>query len=329
MPLSLNALMRHLRQAPISMDIKGTRQKRLLKNLGYYHGYKGYRFLGISENRIDLTSFDDLVAVSSFDMELKSLIYPEIMFIETALKNYVLEAVLANSHSAVFEDVYARSMTRYREKDSTGKNGSKFYRDELRRRLRARSDINGILYANCGSAAGGDPVIWHFLEQGKAVPIWALFEELTLGQFGNFYLTLGSNVKAAVASDLGLPRSCDGGKILGNMIFVLKDLRNAIAHNRPIFDLRFKRENPGKPVRNCLQFGAGVTNVNFDVITDYIVLMTYLLRRMGRSKTDCKRFANSYLKLVSDKWNGLPGTTAAEVAGTDVRKKIAQLVAAL
>ena len=39
---SLNGLMRHLRNQGI--DIRGTTDKRLLRNSGYFHGYKGYRF---------------------------------------------------------------------------------------------------------------------------------------------------------------------------------------------------------------------------------------------------------------------------------------------
>ena len=39
---SLNVLMRHLRNQGI--DIRGTTDKRLLRNSGYFHGYKGYRF---------------------------------------------------------------------------------------------------------------------------------------------------------------------------------------------------------------------------------------------------------------------------------------------
>ena len=35
--------MRHLRNQDI--DISGTTDKRLLRNSGYFHGYKGYRFL--------------------------------------------------------------------------------------------------------------------------------------------------------------------------------------------------------------------------------------------------------------------------------------------
>lgn len=45
--------MKHLRDSGI--DINGSSQKRRLKNIGYYHGYKGYRFAGTASNRLPLT----------------------------------------------------------------------------------------------------------------------------------------------------------------------------------------------------------------------------------------------------------------------------------
>ena len=47
---SLNGLMRHLRNQGI--DIRGTTDKRLLRNSGYFHGYKGYRFFKQPTNRL-------------------------------------------------------------------------------------------------------------------------------------------------------------------------------------------------------------------------------------------------------------------------------------
>ena len=39
LPKTLNSLMKHLRDGGIAID--GSAQKRRLKNIGYYHGYKG------------------------------------------------------------------------------------------------------------------------------------------------------------------------------------------------------------------------------------------------------------------------------------------------
>ena len=62
--------------------------KKRIEEPGYYHGYKGYRFAGIAKNRLHLQSFEQISSLNSFDMALKSLIYPRIIAVETALKNY-------------------------------------------------------------------------------------------------------------------------------------------------------------------------------------------------------------------------------------------------
>ncbi len=90
--------MKHLRDSDIS--IGGSSQKRKLKNIGHYHGYKGYRFAHKASNRLPITDFSQVAALYDFDTHLKALFYPRVMSIETGLKNYTLEAVLTDSDSA-------------------------------------------------------------------------------------------------------------------------------------------------------------------------------------------------------------------------------------
>lgn len=94
---TLDELMQHLCNNGIACS--GELQKRELKNLGYYHGYKGCRFAGIAKNRLHLQSFEQISSLNSFDMALKSSIYPRIIAVETALKNYTLEEVLQDAES--------------------------------------------------------------------------------------------------------------------------------------------------------------------------------------------------------------------------------------
>lgn len=88
--LTINQLMRYLRSKH-HITIKSS-QSQTLRNMGYYHGFKGYRFIRTPNQRIAFTSFDEVSALNSFDMKLKALFYPKVMFIETALKSYVIEA---------------------------------------------------------------------------------------------------------------------------------------------------------------------------------------------------------------------------------------------
>ena len=48
-PKSVNALMAHMRDEK-NIEIKGSSQKRKLRNMGYFHGYKGYRYCNSPDN---------------------------------------------------------------------------------------------------------------------------------------------------------------------------------------------------------------------------------------------------------------------------------------
>ena len=98
--LTINQLMRYLRSKH-HITVKSN-QSQALRNMGYYHGFKGYRFIRTPNQRIAFSSFDEVSALNSFDMKLKALFYPKVMFIETALKSYVIEATLKDSHSIRF-----------------------------------------------------------------------------------------------------------------------------------------------------------------------------------------------------------------------------------
>ena len=74
-------------------------QERDLRNIGYQHGYKGYRFIRDSANKIAFTDLKEITTLNKFDLDLKSLIYPKIMYIETALKSYFIESLLDDAKS--------------------------------------------------------------------------------------------------------------------------------------------------------------------------------------------------------------------------------------
>lgn len=90
--LSIHQLMKYLRKKH-NINIKSS-QTQALRNIGYYHGFKGYRFIREDTVRINYNSFDEVIALNKYDMQLKTILYPKVMFIENALKSYVIEALL-------------------------------------------------------------------------------------------------------------------------------------------------------------------------------------------------------------------------------------------
>ena len=100
-PKSINALMVYMRDVK-GVKVSGSGDKKKLRYMGYFHGYKGYRYHNNPTNTYTFDSFDEVQAIYDFDMALKTIFYPEIMFLETALKNYVLEVVLKETKSNTF-----------------------------------------------------------------------------------------------------------------------------------------------------------------------------------------------------------------------------------
>lgn len=64
---SINALMKHLRKNAV--HITGSKGKNDLRNIGYYHGYKGYRFYNEAANKIPYTDFVQVKVIYDFDMK--------------------------------------------------------------------------------------------------------------------------------------------------------------------------------------------------------------------------------------------------------------------
>ena len=89
--------------------------------MGYYHGYKGYRYINTPSNKVPYTEFEELVSVYDFDAQLKSLFYPYVMFIETALKNYVLDILVTSTNSENFIVIYNQLLDNYKMFSVTGK----------------------------------------------------------------------------------------------------------------------------------------------------------------------------------------------------------------
>jgi len=312
-PSTLNSLMKHLRDDD-GVHISGSTQKRRLKNIGYYHSYKGYRFVGKAVNKLPITDFAQITALYDFDMQVKTLFYPRIISIETALKNYTLEAVLKDAKSERFEVIWQKCLTNY--KSNPSKSGK--YSTAWEKRQRLRSNIDGIILRTHKEK----DVIRHFRDADKSIPIWAIFEVITLGEFGTFYGCLDKRVKSLIVSDIGMPTNLDSEGLLGDVIFVLKDLRNAIAHNGVVLDVRFKSGKINTGVGNLIEVQMGIKQVDFSDITDYVVLLIYLMKKMQFTKTECRQFINGYVGIVERYRSELPTTIYTQFIRTSTRNKL-------
>lgn len=304
--------MKHLRDQGIS--IGGSGQKRKLKNIGYYHGYKGFRFVGDSSKRLPINDFSQIASLHAMDMQIKTLFYPYIMTIETALKNYTLEAVLSYTKSEDFDDIYKNCLTAYRGyHPNTGD-----YKKSWANRLRLRQTVDGLIFREQDKK----PFFKHFRDRGRTIPIWAIFEAMTLGEFGNFYACLDRPIKSAIVADLGMPAQFDSEALLLSIIFSLKDLRNAIAHNAIVSDVRFKTGGISKNIGKLLKSEAGIDSINFSDITDYVILVVYLLGLLKLPKTDRKRLVSGYEGILLRYKKELPRGIYGHFVRTEAQDKL-------
>lgn len=287
-------LMRHLRANGI--DISGSRQKRLLINSGYFHGYKGYRFYKNASHRLPFTSFDEIYTTIDFDTKLKSLFYGKIMFIETTLKNVVLDTIMNEINSNSIHAMYDKVVSSYKNSplDTSEETKKKLQKNKLNLQVSIQSAI---------SRAYGkeNPKITHFYNNinYSEVPIWALFEILTMGDFGYLLSCLTYDMREKISRKIGINLASDTNcKLIYKYVYAFKDLRNAIAHNDVIYDTRFKKIDPTKSMKQCLKLDIGLPYINFKTLGDYVILICYFLKLFKLPKSEIKAFIRDFQKIT-------------------------------
>ena len=330
-PKTTDALMRHLRDQK-GIAISGSVQKRKLMNMGYYHGYKGYRYIGKATNSIAYSCFDELVAIYEFDAQLKALFYPAVMQIETAVKNYVLDSVVCAVQSDSFIDVYNKLLDNYKMYSTAGKS----YKDDkqrskaeegFKRELKRRLDLRNRIYkVQTDAFNNSNKIAVHYLEKDSNLPIWATFELLSLGEFGHFVSCLNKRCRADISRRLGVRPSDDTHALMPQrLIYATKDLRNAIAHNDVVFDARFRSGSIDRQVCNAISNATGVVGLQFDTITDYLVLIVYQLKLLGISKPEIRKIVSGFEENAEKLRKAIPISVYSKIIHTDKNTKVAAL----
>lgn len=293
---STDALMRHLRENGIA--ISGSSQKQQLINTGYFHGYKGYRFFISSTNQLPFTSYNEINATIQYDTKLKSLLYGKMMFIETALKNIALNTIMTEIGSSSIYDMYEQAVNSYKNAPASTSN------DIKKKYQNNKLNLQGSIQNSIAAAYRKDNhKITHFYNNinYNEVPLWAIFEILTMGDFGYLLSCLTIDMREKISRAIGINLSCDTYReLLYKYVYALKDLRNAIAHNDVVYDTRFRKIDPSRPMKQCLILEMGLPYINFKTIGDYIILICYYLKLLKASKTEIKALIREFEKITTE-----------------------------
>lgn len=319
--LTTNGLMRHLRSSGIQID--GSYQKRQLVNYGYYHGYKGFRFFSSRSNTIPFNDYKQVIAVVNYDSKIKALFYQHLMFIETALKNVTLEIILQVANSHELNLISNKLIPGYvgAPVGSTQEQKSKMQRKKLALQNKIRSSL---LHAY----EKENKIVTHFYNNinYSDVPIWAIFEILTLGEFGTFVSCLNQDTRKRISQYIELDLSGDTNiTLLHQIIYIIKDLRNAVAHNDIVFDTRFRKSNITRPIQVCLTHEVGINYANFKSLADYVVLISYMLKKFKVPKYEIQSLISSFEKCLKDLQKDVPNNIYTMIVHPDTTKKINDL----
>lgn len=256
--------------------------------------------------------------MNEFDMSLKTMFYPQIMFIETAIKNYTLEIILKEISTDSSNDIFSNLLTHY----NSFSHGSRDYKAELKKRLDLRNKIYSILARNYKNKL----VIQHFYHQDKNVPIWAIFEVITLGEFGTFISCLNQSTRKLISKSLGINQGYDtSSQLPQSIIYILKDLRNAVAHNDSVFDTRFNTSKVNSTLSAFLSNDCGIANINFRTITDYVILICFILKQLDVSRNEINKMISTFINITEPLRAKIPFSMYSQIIHTDTSTKLRQL----
>jgi abortive infection bacteriophage resistance protein len=264
-PKPIAELIEHLKKTK-GIQVRSEHVRQMI-NYGYYHAYKGYRFFKRPGNLIPYQNFEELIAVIDYDNALKTAFYPVIMFLETALKNIVVANIVEGVQSADIKQVY-------RERMCDDPNNEVL----TRQRAHLRDKVQNIVATRY---AQNNSIIAHFRERGEEIPVWAIFEVLSLGDFAMFCSCLNRYSRVQILRELRMVLDEDtDAQLLTHILFALKDLRNAIAHNNVIFDTRFKEREEHENIGIWIERVTKIKGVDFESVFDYFILITVILHRI-------------------------------------------------
>ncbi len=315
-PQTINGLMRHLRNK-CNVNIQGSQQKQQLVCYGYYHGYKGYRFFQKSNNPIPYTDFKEVVDVIEFDNNMKAALYPCLMFLETAIKNVVCNESVNGLKQNTFDYIYKERMT-----DNLGDAQTQLNRLNLRNSIYSKLSSR---YRD--EQKNPNQMVRHFYNRGEDTPIWVVFELLYLSDLANFTACLNKPVREKILSQINmLDTALDTNReLLPAALYTIKALRNAVAHNSIIFDARFKDRNINRVLRDWIEKEVSVHNITLYSLTDYIIIVCTLLKKLDFSDVRAKNLIKTYKKEINALQASLPPSIYNQIIQGNTFAKITAL----
>ena len=207
--------------------------KRVLNSLSYYTIINGYKnsFLSVqgTDNFIIGTKFDDLYTLHLLDVNLNSIIFKNILYIERTLKSRI--AYIISSQYGVFtarDDLVNNNPDDYLCRNHYSRSSPR--RNNILRKIKGELNSNRI----------SDSVA-HYANTKNHIPAWILVTTIPFGLAINWYNILKVNDKSQVCKQF-IPSDImeiqDKKEFLKVSLDLLKEYRNKIAHGDRTFNVQ-------------------------------------------------------------------------------------------
>ena len=295
--------MKHMRSRGI--DISGSAQKRKLHLMGYYHGIKGYRFYKTAQKPIQYSLFSQIQEVVEFDETLKSILYLPLMQLESAFKSIACDKIIKEVGSCYFSDVFEKGIPKSESS-----------------RFRTRDSIYSAITKRYDSSK----IIQHYYQHDNVIPLWSIFEELMLGDLSQLIQPLNPSIKLEISNEMGIPKGLNTqGALLPKGILCIKDLRNAIAHNKVIFDGRYIEFKKRIPMKEMLNHSTGIPNINCEKLSDDVILVIFIMKNLNFNKSQLRKITNQIIAAITTLKSKLSNELFQEIV-TDFPEKMKNLL---
>lgn len=213
--------------------------RKVLSFENYYYVVNGYKDPFINSTVPDDAykpgvTFDELVALYSFDRKLREFLLIELLRIEHAVKAQII---------ITFSKYHGQDHNSYLCPASFNTSGSK----NLQRANQLISDLTQLIQEKHHKHGA----IRHYLNKYGFVPLWVLSKVMTFGKLNSFYACMLAKEKEEVANSFSLSAAD-----FKSMIDFIADLRNKCAHGERIYchikDQRAPRPIPDTPFHKTL-----------------------------------------------------------------------------
>ncbi|MBE5870618.1 MAG: Abi family protein [Lachnospiraceae bacterium] len=139
----------------------------------------------------------------------------------------------------------------------------------------------------------------------------------------HFFDCIDEQIRKEISKNVGIKSAVDNdGMMLSYVIYALKDLRNAVAHNNTIFDTRFKTSSINTRLAKYISQETGIANITFNTIADYVILICFMMKAMVRPKSEIMAFIRSFEQNCETFRKNVSSSIYMSVIYTDTRAKL-------